>query len=385
MLRETPFYAESGGQIADVGEIIGDGWRVDVDDVRRVDGRVAALGKLSGTFAFGRVTARVPSDRRRDTERNHTATHLLHAALRQVLGEHVHQAGSLVAPDRLRFDFTHHGPVKPEALAEIEERVNRAIWADVDVQLMEKSYREAVEAGAMALFGEKYGDVVRVVSIPGYSMELCGGTHARNTGQIALFKIVAETGVAAGVRRIEAVTGPRAYELVREEERRLQRIVDVVKGAPDTVVKKVESLVDERRQLQRRLDESMRGGGDQVATLVAGARQVNGARVVAAEVRVGDAKELQALADALREKLGTGVGVLGASFGDKTTMLVVVTDDLREKGVRADTLVRDIAAIAGGRGGGKPHLAQAGIPDAARLPEAIEHAPQIIERALATA
>jgi alanyl-tRNA synthetase len=327
----------------------------------------------------------VPSDRRRDTERNHTATHLLHAALRQVLGEHVHQAGSLVAPDRLRFDFTHHGPVKPEALAEIEERVNRAIWADVDVQLMEKSYREAVEAGAMALFGEKYGDVVRVVSIPGYSMELCGGTHARNTGQIALFKIVAETGVAAGVRRIEAVTGPRAYELVREEERRLQRIVDVVKGAPDTVVKKVESLVDERRQLQRRLDESMRGGGDQVATLVAGARQVNGARVVAAEVRVGDAKELQALADALRERLGTGVGVLGASFGDKTTVLVVVTDDLREKGVRADTLVRDIAAIAGGRGGGKPHLAQAGIPDAARLPEAIEHAPQIIERALATA
>ena len=385
MLRETPFYAESGGQIADVGEIIGDGWRVDVDDVRKVDGRVAALGRLTGTFAFGRVTARVPSDRRRDTERNHTATHLLHSALRQVLGEHVHQAGSLVAPDRLRFDFTHHGPVKPEALADIEERVNRAIWADVDVLFMEKSYREAVEAGAMALFGEKYGDVVRVVSIPGYSMELCGGTHARNTGQIALFKIVAETGVAAGVRRIEAVTGPRAYEVVREEERRLQRIVDVVKASPNGVVKRVEALVEERRQLERRLEETMRGGGDQVATLVAGARQVNGARVVAAEVRVGDAKELQALADALREKLGSGVGVLGASIGDKTMILVVVTDDLREKGVRADALVREIAALGGGRGGGKPHLAQAGIPNAAKLPEAIEHAPQIVERALTTA
>jgi alanyl-tRNA synthetase len=385
MLRETPFYAESGGQISDVGEIIGEGWRLDVDDVRRIDGRVAALGKLTGSFKFGRVTARVPSDRRRDTERNHTATHLLHSALREVLGEHVHQAGSLVAPDRLRFDFTHHGPVKPEALAEIEERVNRAIWADVDVVFEQKSYREAVAAGAMALFGEKYGDVVRVVSIPGYSVELCGGTHARNTGQIALFKIVAETGVAAGVRRIEAVTGPRAYDLIRDEERRLQRIVDLVKGSPDGVVKRVEALVEERRQLQRRLDDSLRGGGDQVATLIAGARQVNGARVVAAEVRVGDAKELQALADALREKLGSGVGVLAASIGDKTTMLVVVTDDLREKGVRADALVRDIAAIAGGHGGGKPHLAQAGIPDATRLPEAIEQAPQIIERALATA
>ncbi|MDQ4080128.1 MAG: alanine--tRNA ligase [Gemmatimonadota bacterium] len=385
MLRETPFYVESGGQISDVGEIIGEGWRVDVDDARRVDGRIAALGKLTGPFTFGRVIARVPSDRRRDTERNHTATHLLHAALRQVLGEHVHQAGSLVAPDRLRFDFTHHGPVKPEALAEIEERVNRAIWADVDVVFQQKSYREAVEAGAMALFGEKYGDVVRVVSIPGYSMELCGGTHARNTGQIALFKIVAETGVAAGVRRIEAVTGPRAYELVREEERRLQRIVELVKGSADSVVKRVEGLVEERRQLQRRLDDSMRGGGDQVATLITSARAVNGARVVAAEVRVNDAKELQALADALREQLGSGVGVLGASIGEKTTMLVVVTDDLRDKGVRADALVRDIAAVAGGRGGGKPHLAQAGLPDASRLAAAIEQAPQIVERALASA
>src|SRR6185312_9122910 len=198
MLRETPFYAESGGQISDVGEIVGHGWRVDVDDVRKVHGTNAAVGTLVGEFRFGPAVARVPTDRRRDTERNHTATHLLHAALRAILGEHVHQAGSLVAPDRLRFDFTHHGPVGAQRLAAIEEWVNRGIWADVDVTTTEKAYRDAVAGGAMALFGEKYGDVVRVVSIPGWSMELCGGTHARNTGQIALFKIVAETGVAAG-------------------------------------------------------------------------------------------------------------------------------------------------------------------------------------------
>ncbi|HEY9228463.1 MAG TPA: alanine--tRNA ligase, partial [Gemmatimonadaceae bacterium] len=176
MLRESPFYAESGGQISDAGEIIGEGWRVDVDDVRKVDGRPAAVGTIRGTFSFGRVTARVPADRRRDTERNHTATHLLHAALRQVLGESVHQAGSLVAPDRLRFDFTHHGPVNADRLSEIELIVNREIWRGVPVTSREMAYQEARATGAMALFGEKYGDVVRVVSIPGFSMELCGGT-----------------------------------------------------------------------------------------------------------------------------------------------------------------------------------------------------------------
>jgi alanyl-tRNA synthetase len=199
MLRETPFYAESGGQVSDQGEIVGRGWRVAVDDVRRVDGRIAAIGTPSGVVEFGPAVARVPSDRRRDTERNHTATHLLHAALRQALGDHVHQAGSLVAPDRLRFDFTHHGPIKPELLDEIEVVVNRGIWASVDVRTEERGYQEAVASGAMALFGEKYGDVVRVVTIPGLSVELCGGTHVRNTGQIALFKILSETGVAAGV------------------------------------------------------------------------------------------------------------------------------------------------------------------------------------------
>ncbi|HEY7861654.1 MAG TPA: alanine--tRNA ligase, partial [Gemmatimonadaceae bacterium] len=374
-LQETPFYAESGGQIADMGEIVGDGWRIAVDEVKKVDGRHVAIGDLTGDFHFGRVKALVPAERRRDTERNHTATHLLHAALRQVLGEHVTQAGSLVAPDRLRFDFHHHGPVKPDQLEEIEEIVNRGIWADVDVGTTERPYRDAVASGAMALFGEKYGDVVRVVSIPGLSMELCGGTHARNTGQIALFKIVSETGVAAGIRRIEAVTGPRAYQLVRAEEQRLHKLGELLRAPADGVLKRVETLLEDRRKLEKRLEESLRGGGDQLQNLLAGAEHIEGSRLVSSSVTAGDVKELQQLGDALREQLGSGVGVLATTFLEgKSTLLVVVTDDLRERGVRADQLIKPIAEAAGGRGGGKAHMAQAGIPDAARIGDAIARA-----------
>jgi alanyl-tRNA synthetase len=385
LLRESPFYAESGGQISDHGEIVGDGWRVAVDDVKKIDGRPAAIGTLTGTFRFGHAIAHVPAERRRDTERNHTATHLLHAALRQVLGEAVHQAGSLVTPDRLRFDLTHHGPVNAERLAEIEGIVNREIWRGAPVTFREMPFQEARGLGAMALFGEKYGDVVRVVTIPGFSMELCGGTHVRNTAQIGVFKIVNETGVAAGVRRIEAVTGPGAYESFRAEERALRRVAELLKAPVDGVEKRVAGLIDERRVLERKLEEAMRGGGDQLQSLLHRAQSVgsNGARLVASVVRASDVKELQALGDAVREKLGTGVGVLAASFDDgKNTLLVVVTDDLREKGVRADALIKDIAAAAGGRGGGKPHMAQAGIPDAARFEDALSSAPGLVASAL---
>jgi alanyl-tRNA synthetase len=377
LLRETPFYAESGGQISDRGEIVGDGWRVDVDDVKKIEGRSAAVGALIGTIKFGSCTARVPSDRRRDTERNHTATHLLHAALRQVLGEHVHQAGSLVAPDRLRFDFTHHGPVKPEALSEIESRVNRGIFADVDVQFAERRYADAVAAGAMALFGEKYGEVVRVVEIPGLSVELCGGTHVRNTGHIGLCRILSETGVAAGVRRIEAVTGPKAFEVMREHERALQRIAErlkVVVGAEstDAVEKRVEQILGEKRALEKRVEEAMRGGGDQVRDLLSRASQVDGLRLVGVTVQVPDVKALQALGDAVREQIGSGVAALGSTFEDgKSALLVVATDDARSRGASADRVIRELAAAAGGRGGGKPHMAQAGIPDGSRLPDAL--------------
>ena len=386
LLRETPFYAESGGQVSDHGEIIGDGWRVDVTDVRKVDGRTAAIGKATGDITFGRALARVPSDRRRDTERNHTATHLLHAALRQVAGEGVHQAGSVVEPDRLRFDFTHHGPLRPEQLAEIERRVNRGIWAAVPVTLEQKAYKEAVATGAMALFNEKYGDVVRVVTIPGLSVELCGGTHVRNTSEIGLFKIVSETGVAAGVRRIVALTGPRAFELLTDREHGLTLVAERLKmtlpagTGSDAVAHRLDALLQEKRQLEKRLDEAMRGGGgDAVERLVSSATAVDGMRIVASVVSVPDVKSLQALGDAIRERLKTGVAALGATFEDgKSTLLAVVTDDVRERGVHADTVIKELAAAAGGRGGGKPHMAQAGIPDAARIPEALGRLPDIV-------
>jgi alanyl-tRNA synthetase len=383
MLRETPFYAESGGQVSDRGEVVGDGWRVDVDDVRKVDGRTVAVGKLTGQVNFGPALARVPTDRRRDTERNHTATHLLHAALREVLGEHVHQAGSLVAPDRLRFDFTHHGPIRADQLERIEELVNREIWRGTPVGTREMPYKEALAEGAMALFGEKYGDRVRVVSVPGFSTELCGGTHVRNTGEIGLFRILSESGVAAGVRRVEAATAARAYEVMRERERALGQVAQLVKAPLDGVARRVQQLVDERRGLEKKLEEAQRGGGDQVQSLVGGASRVNGARVVAAQVNAADVKSLQALGDALREQLQSGVAVIGASFDDgKSALLGVVTDDLRDRGVRADAVIKEVAAVAGGRGGGKAHMAQAGVPDAARLPDALREVERVVRALL---
>ena len=393
LLRETPFYAESGGQVSDRGEIVGDGWRVDVDDVKKIDGRTAALGRAVGEIHFGRAVARVPSDRRRDTERNHTATHLLHAALREVVGDHVHQAGSVVEPDRLRFDFTHHGPLKPEQLAEIEQRVNRGIWSSVPVLLEQKAYKEAVAGGAMALFGEKYGDVVRVVSIPGLSVELCGGTHVRNTSEIALFKIVSETGVASGVRRVVALTGPRAFELLKDREQALTRVAErlkvVLPAGPgsDVIPQRLDGLLHEKRQLEKRLDEAMRGGGgDAVDRLVSTATAVDDMRLVASVVSVPDVKSLQALGDAVRERLRTGVAALGTTFDDgKSALLVVVTDDARGRGVRADAVIKELAAAAGGRGGGKPHMAQAGVPDAARIPQALDRLPDIVRGLLGAA
>ena len=385
MLRETPFYAESGGQVADQGEITGDGWRVTVTDVRKVDGRIAAIGTLEGDLKFGRAVARVPGGQRLDTERNHTATHLLHAALRRVLGEHVHQAGSLVSPERLRFDFTHHGPVKAEQLEQIERLVNEEIWKATPLSTAEMRYPEALASGAMALFGEKYSDVVRVVSVPGFSMELCGGTHVRNTAEISLFRLHAEGGVAAGVRRIEALTAARAFESMRAHERALARVAELVRAPSDDAVRKVEALVEERRALEKKLEQALRGssGGDEIQTLLADAVTVDGTRVVAALVQASDVQQLQTLGDTLRDRLGSGVGVLAASFeGGKNSLLVVVTDDLRERGVRADALIRDIAAAAGGKGGGKPHMAQAGIPDASRIPAALGEVPGALRRAL---
>jgi alanyl-tRNA synthetase len=384
LLRESPFYAESGGQVSDHGEITGDGWRVAVDDVRKVDGRPAAIGVATGTIGFGPATARVPSARRHDTERNHTATHLLHAVLRRRLGEHVHQAGSLVAPDRLRFDFTHHGPVKPDVLAAIEAEVNEGIWANAPVTTTEKPYQQAVASGAMALFGEKYGDVVRVVEVKGLSMELCGGTHVQSTGEIVLFKIVHETGVAAGVRRIEALTGPGAYEHIRNTERTLGRLGELVKSGPDLIVKRVETLLDDVKTLEKKLADAQRGGAvNAVGDVIGRARAVNGSKLVTDLVAAPDVKSLQSLGDAVREGLGSGVAFLGASHDDgKSTLLVVVTDDLRGKGVSASDLVKAVGERTGARGGGKPHMAQAGFASKDALAAALPIAAEIAEAVL---
>ena len=390
ILKERPFYLESGGQVSDRGEIIGDGWRMEVEDVRKANGRAAEIGRVEGTFRFGTVEAKVPVDTRLDTERNHTATHLLHAALRGVLGDHVHQRGSLVAPDRLRFDFSHTGPMRPDQIAEVEAIVNREIWRALPVERAERAYRDAVAAGAMALFGEKYGDVVRVITVPGFSMELCGGTHVRNTSEIALFKMVAETGVGGGTRRIEAVTGPAAYARTLRYEGAVDRLAESLKAPadPDGLVTRVEHLVAERRTFERRLAEAERGsmGGGEVGALIAGSVAVNGARVVAAQVKSVDVEALKSLGDALREQLQTGIGVLAASFADgKNTLLVVVTDDLRARGIRADTLIGQLAAVAGGRGGGKPHIAQAGIPDANRIAAALDAVVPAVRQLLSAA
>jgi alanyl-tRNA synthetase len=307
----------------------------------------------------------------------------LHAALRQVLGDAVHQAGSLVSPDRMRFDFTHHGPVKPEHLAQVEAIVNREIWRAEAVTWTEMPYADARAKGAMALFGEKYGDVVRVVEVPGVSMELCGGTHVRNTSEIGLMVIVSETGVASGVRRIEALTGPAAFAQLRERERSLQRVGELLRTPVDAVERRVHQLLDERKALEKKLDDAMRGGGDELAKLIAAAQPIGanggGAMLVMGTVSVPDVKSLQSMGDALREQLRSGVGLLAARLEEgKGALLAVVTDDLRARGVRADAIVRDVAALAGGRGGGKPHMAQAGIPDASRMDAALAEAPRLV-------
>ncbi|WP_396200965.1 alanine--tRNA ligase [Gemmatimonas sp.] len=390
MLRETPFYAESGGQVSDHGSITGAGWSVSVSDVRKLDGRIAAIGVASGEITFGPAHAVVRRERRHDTERNHTATHLLHAALRHVLGEHVHQAGSLVSPDRLRFDFTHHGPLTHDQLVAIEAQVNAGVWTAAPVTTRESAYADAVAQGAMALFGEKYGDVVRVVEIPSLSVELCGGTHVRNTAEIGLMRIVSEGGVAAGVRRIEAVTGPRAFQFLADRERALVQVATRLKvpmaGTAtniEQIEKKLDALIDERKQLEKRLDEAMRGGvsgGGVAQQLASQATEVSGMRFLSTRVDVVDVKALQALGDSLREALGSGVAVLGAVLADgKGALLVVSTDDARDRGLRADIVVREVAATVGGRGGGKPHMAQAGV-EADKLEVAIAAAAEIFAR-----
>jgi alanyl-tRNA synthetase len=388
-LRANPFYVESGGQISDRGHVEGDGWSVQVDEVRKVGGRTAVIGNVDGVMPLTDmplpVRAQVYPDRR-ETMRNHTATHLLHAALRSVLGEHVLQRGSLVAPDRLRFDFSHARPVTPDQIRTVEERVNEAILQDIDLVIEEKPYAEAISLGAMALFGEKYGDVVRVVMVPGVSTELCGGTHVRHTGDIGIFRIVSETGVAAGIRRVEAVTGAAAYRRAVAREDLLNQAAAAVKTTPETLLRRLEQLLDENRELRRQLERARQhGAADVVGALVAEAESVAGTRVIARELEVSDADELRGVGDRLRERLGSGVAVLAAHQDERVALIAVVTDDLITRGVRADALVREVAKLTGGSGGGRPHMAQGGVGDPAQLGDALRQVAEMVRATLETA
>ena len=382
-LRRNPFYAEAGGQVSDAGTVRGEGWSVEVEDVRRIGERVAVVGRLSGDLPTATapisVRAEVPAGVRRDTQRNHTATHLLHAALRDTLGPHVLQRGSLVAPDRLRFDFAHPQPMTPDEIRTVEEAVNRAILDDTPVTTEQTTYPEAVKRGAMALFGEKYGAVVRMVQVPGVSLELCGGTHVRHTGEIGLFRIVSESGVASGVRRIEAVTGTAAYHRTVEREALLEEAAASLKTPVDGLLRRIEQVTSEAKELRRQLEKARAGAAaDIVGDLLDRAFAVDGVRVVAAEIDVESADELRALGDQLRDRIGSGAAIVAGRQAERVSFIAIVTDDLPGRGVRADHLVREIAKMTGGSGGGRPNMAQGGAGDPDQVPAALGRAADLV-------
>ena len=380
----TPFYAESGGQVGDKGELVGEGVRFEVATTFKAGEAIVHRGRLCDGQVEGlvgtSVNARVDAETRLNTARNHTATHLMHRALRQVLGDHVHQAGSLVAPDRLRFDFTHFEGVTPAQLDDIVGIVNDAVRRDWAVDISFNTLDRAVEMGAMMLFGEKYGDEVRMVQVGDFSLELCGGTHVQSTGQIGLFQLTQETGTAAGVRRIEAVTGPGAEALVREQKKILVDLSSQLSASTSELSDKVAHLIAHNRELERELQSLRREqAGSEMDMLVNSALNVNGLRVVAAEVSPPDMDGFRTMGDGLRDALGTGgVGVIGANLNGKASLLAVVTDDLIGQGVQAGNVVKAIAQIVGGGGGGRPHLAQAGGKFPEKIGEALAQVPDII-------
>ncbi|MFQ6046717.1 MAG: alanine--tRNA ligase, partial [Gemmatimonadales bacterium] len=376
VLHENPFYAESGGQVSDTGVVKGEGWELPVEDVYVVDARKVVAGAFEGDFEPTPVEAAVAEARRRNIERNHTATHLVHAALRAVLGDHVRQAGSVVAPERLRFDFSHHAPMTEDELRSVEERVNEAIWLNPEVLHYQLPYGDAIARGAMALFGEKYGDRVRVVDVPGISLELCGGTHVRTTGQIGLFRFTGETGVAAGVRRIEAVTGPGAYEVVRWLDEHMSDAAGRLHTNPEFVARKIEGLIDEKRRLEKQVEELLRETGS-VQREAFDEFRFGESTVLVGESPVTDRNQVGLLMDAFRARNRNAVQVLFVSR-ERPGIHVAVTDDLVRRGVEAGDLVNRIAAVSGGRGGGRPHFASAGAGDPAKLPEARRKTPDIV-------
>jgi len=392
VLPKTCFYVESGGQVSDMGTIVSAGsprWEIQVEDIRRpAAGILVHMGRVvQGEPRVGEIAvARVDEARRRDTIRNHTATHLLHAELHAVLGGHARQAGSLVAPDKLRFDFTHAEAVTPEQLEKIEAGVNRAILENYRLKIETKPQAKAIEEGAMALFGEKYGDMVRTIAIGGgdpFSYELCGGTHVEETGDIGLFLIVSESSAAAGVRRIEAVTGRAAYELVQRRFRALKRAANLLNGTPEDVPVKIELLQDELAdQHKRMMHLRQEAAASEFVRLLEGVPDVKGVPVLAVTLANADADTLRQMTDRFRQRYASGVVVVGSAVEGRPVLIAAVTDDLIKRGLHAGDLLKTIAKKIDGSGGGRPNLAQAGGKDASRLPEAIAAVAGYVEERL---
>jgi alanyl-tRNA synthetase len=384
-LDRTPFYAESGGQVGDAGQIVtaaGDttcALKISVSDTQRSAGLILHAGKvLEGEASVGQtVIASVDAERRRHIMRNHTATHLLQAALREVLGGHVHQKGSRVEPDRLRFDFTHSRPVTQEELRSVEDIVNGEILKDEAVVVhSDLPIAEAKARGAMALFGEKYGDRVRMIEISGFSRELCGGIHLSHTSQVGLFKIVSETGVASGVRRIEAATGQGAYRLVNQRDEALRSVAALLKSNPADVVAAAERLLQQRQELEKQNRQLKAGAGAQTADLQP--EQVDGIAVVAHRIDGSDGEAIANLADRTAQRLGSAIVVLGGVNDGKISLLAKVTPDLVKRGFHAGNLVREVARMTGGGGGGRPDFAQAGGKNPEKLQEALDAVPRLV-------
>ena len=382
MFDQTPFYASSGGQIGDTGWVTSKGGTVEIDDTEKPAGDLHVLvGDVeTGAIAVGdKVTFQVDDERRERIRANHSATHLLHHALKHVLGDHVGQKGSEVAPDRLRFDFTHGAPMTEEEKRKVEDLVNAEIRRNIDSVVEVLPIEQAKQRGAVAMFGEKYGDQVRVVSIGGESIELCGGTHVRRAGDIGMFKILSESGIAQGVRRLFAVTGAGALDYLRKLEEELGRTGERLKAQPFEVAARVDKLLADQKLLDREIEKLKQklasGGGGR--DLLAEAVTIKGIKVLAAAIDVDDAKVLRDTGDQLRDKLGSGVVVLAGTGGAEVKLVAMVTKD--HAGVHAGKLLGEVAAMLGGKAGGRPDMAQGGGKDVAQVPAALAHARKYVE------
>lgn len=385
-LDRTPFYAESGGQVGDQGVIKTETGVVKVTNcVKVVGGKIAHMGEVTeGLVQVGEMAcASIDVELRMASSRNHSATHLLHKALRTVLGTHVEQAGSYVSAERLRFDFTHFAAMTADEIKEVERLVNDAIFASYDVHTDEMSIDEARNRGAMALFGEKYGEVVRVVDMGGYSIELCGGAHLKNTAQVGSFKILSENGVAAGVRRIEAVTGKEALKHYQAQEDEIKEICRLVKSTPDKLLGRLEQLLTEQKETAKELEKlkaKMAGGA--ADEMLNSKVEIGGVAVLAAEVKDMDGNALRTMGDQLKQKLGSGVVVLASGKDGKVNLMAMATDDVVKKGVHAGNIIKAAAAVCGGGGGGRPNMAQAGGKDASKIADALEKAKAVVAEQL---